>query len=193
MEKDFNTVRFLRFSANDPCECRFQDVVIDLVTDKLISGTISAGEENDDTWSVDVKNGFDTLPNPDCSIFAEVIDTGIYELLDENNNVIFKSEGYVPFLMNYYNCESCYDNFHGDYIELLIDDKKTGHLVHADKPKSIFNHKSDWVPVEHHPNLYEKGMNDAFNIILEILTSHDKFKISNAINVIKNFKNETEA
>ena len=193
MKKDFNTVRFLRFSANDPSECRFQDVVIDLVTDRLISGTISAGEENDDAWSVDVKNGFDTLPNPDRSIFAEVIDTGIYELLDENNNVIFKSEGCVPFLMNYYNCEFCYDNFHGDYIELLIDDKNTGHLAHADKPKSIFNHEGDWVPVEHHPNLYEKGMNDAFNIILEILTSHDKFKISNAINVIKNFKNETEA
>ena len=96
-------------------------------------------------------------------------------------------------LMNYYNYESCYDNFHGDYIELLIDDKNTGHLAHADKPKSIFNHEGDWVPVEHHPNLYEKGMNDAFNIILEILTSHDKFKISNAINVIKNFKNEEEA
>ena len=189
MEKDFNTVRFLRFSANDLCECRFQDVVIDLVTDRLISGTISAGEENDDTWSVDVKNGFDTLPNSDCSIFAKVVDTGTYELLDENHNVVFKSEGYVPFLMDYYNREPGY----GDYIELLIDDKNTGHLAHADKPKSIFNHEGDWVPVEHHPNLYEKGMNDAFNIILEILTSHDKFKISNAINVIKNFKNETEA
>ena len=189
MEKDFTTVRFLRFSADDPWECRFQDVVIDLVTDRLISGIIAAGSESDDTWSVDVKNGFDTLPNSDCSIFAKVVDTGIYELLDENHNVVFKSEGYVPFLMDYYNREPSY----GDYIELLIDDKNTGHLAHADKHKISFNYESDWLPVEQHPNLYEKGMNDAFNIILKILTSHDKFKITNAINVINNFKNKAEA
>lgn len=189
MEKDFTTVRFLRFSADDPWECRFQDVVIDLVTDRLIGGVIAAGSESDDDWSVDVKNGFDTLPNSDCSIFAKVVDTGIYELLDENYNVVFKSEGYVPFLMDYYNREPGY----GDCIELFIDDENTGHLAHADKHKISFNHESDWLPVEQHPNLYEKGMNDAFNIILKILTSHDKFKITNAINVINNFKNKAES
>lgn len=189
MEKDFTAVRFLRFSADDPWECRFQDVVIDLVTDRLISGIIAAGSENEDTWSVNVKNGFDTLPNSDCSIFAKVVDTGVYELLDENHNVVFKSEGYVPFLMDYYNREPGY----GDYIELFIDDEKTGHLAHASKHKISFNHESDWLPVEQHPNLYEKGMNDAFAIILKILMSDDKFKIENAINVINNFKNKSKA
>ena len=187
--KDFTNVRYLRFSANDPWECRFQDVVIDLVTDKLISGIIAAGSENEDTWSVYVKNGFDTLPNSDCSIFAKVVDTGIYELLDENHNVLFKSEGYVPFLMDYYNCRPGY----GDYIELLIDDKTTCHLAHSDKHKISFNHEDDWSPVEQHANLYEKGMNDAFNIIFKILTSDDKFKIENAINVINNFINNNNS
>ena len=46
MKKDFATVRFLRFSADDPWECRFQDVVIDLTTDRLISGIIAASSEN---------------------------------------------------------------------------------------------------------------------------------------------------
>lgn len=189
MEKDFTTVRFLKFSADDPWECRFQDVVIDLVTDRLISGIIAAGSKSEDMWSVDVKNGFDTLPNSDFSIFAKVVDTGVYELLDEKHNVVFKSEGYVPFLMDYYNREPGY----GDYIELLIDDENTGHLAHADKHKISFIWESDWLPVEKHQNLYEKGMNDAFNIILKILTSHDKFKITNAINVINNFKNNRES
>ena len=32
-------------------------------------------------------------------------------------------------------------------------------------------------------------MNDAFNIMLKILTSDDKFKIETAISVINNFEN----
>lgn len=185
MKKDFAAVRFLRFSADDPWECRFQDVVIDLTTDRLISGIISASSENEDTWSVNVKNGFDTLPNPECSIFAKVVDSGVYELLDENYNVLFKSEGYVPSLMDYYNRKPGF----GDYIKLLIDDENTGHLAHSDKHKSSFYNENEWIHVEQHPNLYEKGMNDAFNIMLKILTSDDKFKIETAINVINNFKN----
>ena len=70
MKKDFTAVRFLRFSADDPWECRFQDVVIDLTTDRLISGIIAASSENEDTWSVNVKNGFDTLPNPECDVYV---------------------------------------------------------------------------------------------------------------------------
>lgn len=189
MEKDFTDVRYFKFSANDPSEVEFYNVVIDLVTDRLISGIMSAGSENEDDWSVDIKKNISTLPNADFSIFAKVVDTGVYELLDENMNVLFKSEGYVPFLMDYYNREEGF----GDYIELLIDDVRTGHLAHDIKPKISFNHESDWLPVEQHPNLYEKGMNDAFNIILNILTSDDKFKIENAINVINNFKNKAEA
>ena len=42
MKKDFAAVRFLRFSADDPWECRFQDVVIDLTTDRWISVIIAA-------------------------------------------------------------------------------------------------------------------------------------------------------
>lgn len=185
MKKDFAAVRFLRFSADDPWECRFQDVVIDLTTDRLISGIIAASSENEDAWSVNVKNGFDTLPNPKCSIFAKVVDSGVYELLDENYNVLFKSEGYVPSLMDYYNRTPGF----GDYIKLLIDDENTGHLAHSDKHKISFYNESEWTHVEHHPNLYEKGMNDAFNIMLKILTSDDKFKIETAINVINNFRN----
>ena len=75
------------------------------------------------------------------------------------------------------------------FIKLLIDDENTGHLAHSDKHKSSFYNESEWTHVEQHPNLYEKGMNDAFNIMLKILTSDDKFKIETAINVINNFKN----
>lgn len=192
MVKDFTNVRYLKFSAIDSYEAEFIDVVIDLVTDCIISGVIKIGEEDEDRLTINVPNELDKLPNPDYSIFAKVVDTGSYYLLDEDKNVLFKSEGYVPFLMDYYNREPGY----GDCIELLIDNKNTGHLAHADKHKISFNHESDWLPVEQleqHPNLYEKGMNDAFNIILKILTSDDKFKIENAINVINNFKNKAEA
>jgi len=184
MEKDFTTVRFLRFSADDPWECRFQDVIIDLVDDCLVSGIISAGTESDDEWSINVKEGFDSLPNPNYSIFAKVVDTGIYELLDENHNVVFKSEGYVPSLMDYYTRNPGF----GDYIELFIDDIDKKHLAHSKKFKTSYNNPDDWEEVKsNHTNLYEKGMKDAFAIILSILTSNDKFKISNAINVINKF------
>ena len=162
MKKDFTAVRFLRFSADDPWECRFQDVVIDLTTDRLISGIIAASSENEDTWSVNVKNGFDTLPNPECAIFAKVVDSGIYELLDENYNVLFKSEGYVSFLMDYYNRKPGF----GDYIKLLIDNENIGHLAHSDKYKISFYNESEWTPVEQQTNLYEKGMNDVYNNML---------------------------
>lgn len=190
MGKDFTNVRFLRFSANDPWECIFQDVVIDLVTDRLIGGIIAAGSENEDTWSVDVKNGFDTLPNSDCSIFAKVVDTGVYELLDDDHNVLFKSEGYVPFLMDYYNRRPSY----GDCIELLIDDIETGHLAHANKHKISFNHESDWLPIEQHPNLYEKGMNDAFLSVRNVLMNAKSpdTAISDIFTLISNFNNKTE-
>ncbi len=189
MEKDFINVRYLKFSAEDPWETKFQDVIIDLVTDRLISGIICSGCENEDKWSIDINKDLANLPNPEYSIFAKVVDTGVYELLDEDLNPIFRSEGYVPSLMDFYNCEEGF----GDCIELFVDDLRTGHLTHNGTNKIKFNHAEDWEEIEQHPNLYEKGMNDAFNIILKILTSDDKFKITNAINVINNFKNKAEA
>lgn len=188
--KDYSNVRYFKFSAEDPWEIKFTDIVIDLVTDCMISGIISSGRENDDKWSVDVEKNLNELPNPNYSIFAKVVDTGVYWLLDENMQPVYKSEGYVPSLMDYYNKNKGF----GDYIELLVDDISTGRLAHSTDYKTKFNRDTDWENVEAtEPNLYSKGMNDAFSIILNILTSDDKSKVENAINTINNFKNKSNS
>ena len=188
--KDYTNVRYFKFSAEDPWEIKFTDIVIDLVTDCMISGIISSGRENEEKWSVYINKNLNELPNPSYSFFAKVVDTGVYWLLDENMQPVYKSEGYVPSLMDYYNRNKGF----GDYIELLIDDISTGHLYHSAHHKIKFNQDTDWENAEAtEPNLYSKGMNDAFNIILKILTSDDKCKVENAINVINNFKNRAES
>ena len=141
--KDFTNVHYLKFSAEDPCEIKFTDIVIDLVTDCIISGVISSGRENEDKWSIDIKKNLNELPNSKYSFFAKVVDTGVYWLLDENMHPVYKSESYVPSLMDYYNCEPGY----GDYIELSIDNENTWHLAHANKHKISFNYEDDWQPV----------------------------------------------
>lgn len=186
MEKDFTNVRYLKFSAIDDYEAEFIDVVIDLVTDCIISGVIKIGEEDEDRLTINVPKDLDKLPNAEYSIFAKVVDTGSYYLLDEDKNVLFKSvDYYVPSLMDYYNGEPGF----GDCIDLYIEDIKTGKLKHHGSNKISYNNHDDWKEVDEAENLYHKGMMDAFNIIYKILTSHDDYKVTNAINVINNFKN----
>ena len=91
MKKDFTNVRYLKFSAHDPWEVEFYNVIIDLTKDCLVSGIIKSGNENDYKWSINIEKNLNELPNTDSSIFAKVVDSGIYHLLDENMNELFIS------------------------------------------------------------------------------------------------------
>lgn len=192
MEKDFTKVRYLKFSAEDTFECVFYDVIIDLVDDRLVSGIIKFGEEGQYDTTINIEKNLEDLVNHEYSIFAKVVDSGMYWLLDENFNALFKSEGYVPKLMDYYNGEEGF----GDYIDLYIDDIKTGKLRHHDGVKIAYNRVDDWEEIEQiekTPNLYVKGMNDAFDAIMRIIQDPNgrDFALQNIITFINSRRNDT--
>lgn len=191
MKKDFTNVRYLKFSAHDPWEVEFYNVIIDLTKDCLVSGIIKSGNENDYKWSINIEKNLNELPNTDSSIFAKVVDSGIYHLLDENMNELFICEGYVPRLLDYYNVK----NGFGDCIELLIDNVSSKQLHHNEKPKLYYNDPNDWRIIKNEPNLYAKGMKDAFSLIRNVLMNAKTpdTAISNIFTLISNFNNKTES
>lgn len=191
--KDFSKVRYLKFSADDPYECTFKDVIIDLVEDKMIYGFITIGsiEDGDERITFDVEHNLSELQHGDkFSIFAKVVDSGVYYLLDENMNEVFISEGYVPRLMDYYNVERGF----GDYIELKFDDINTGKLWHQEQNKISYNDEDEWNEVQHKSlNLYEKGMLDAFALVKRTLTNAKTPDIGaiDVLSLIVNFENKS--
>lgn len=193
--KDFSKIRYLKINAEDPYECVFRDVIIDLVEDTLVSGTIMFGsiEENEDRYTVNIRDGLDDLPNNDASIFAKVVDNGIYHLLDDEMNEVFVSEGYVPNLMDYYNVEQGY----GDYIDIRIENTDKKKLHHKQTSKITFNDVDDWTEVEREtqPNMYAKGMCDAFVIVKKTLIGADtpEIGVADVLNLIANFKTRRES
>lgn len=185
---NFDKVKYLKFTAKDDYEDKvsFKDVVIDLVTDCLMCGTISR-EVNGQNISVDLTELKDTSKMfKEISFFAKVVDTGTYFLLDENMNIIYKSEGYVPSLFDYYHVDG---RGYGDYIELTVDNVSNGHLAHKNERKIDFNDEEDWECVCDTID-YDKGMNDAYNLILGIIEqSENKSNIvASIISFINNFK-----
>ena len=88
--------------------------------------------ENDDEWCVDVDIATGKIKNwpqgRDGEVFAKVVDTGSYYLLDENNNIVAAiKRGYVP------NKAIPPKNGYSDYIHLFIN--KTGKITNwYDKP-----------------------------------------------------------
>ena len=151
MEKDFSKVRYLKFNAKDEFGPEFINVIIDLTTDKVIDGIIKVND-NDSSDSSDssdndkpriIINGKNKAGNLICTkynVFAKVVDSGEYYLLDEELTPVFKSIGYVPSLMDYYNNEPGY----GDYIDLTFMELDRGKLKHANRPKINFNNVSEW-------------------------------------------------
>lgn len=196
--KDFSKVKYLKFSADDYQEMNFTDVVIDLLNDTLVSGIMTFGGIDDsDKTMVDINVNIKDIVNYNYSIFAKVVDSGDYYLLDENMNVLYESHGYVPKLMDYYNLSEGF----GDYIELLIDDIDRKHLKHADSSKVNFNNENEWTEVdttETSCNLYHKGLNDGFDAVRRIIINdandgvESSLTLSRIISLIANFdKNNT--
>jgi len=185
--KDFSNIHYLRFSAQDPYEAEFYDVVIDLTTDCIISGIIKIGEYDSKSprLTINASKGFDNLVNSNHSIFAKVVDSGTYQLLDDKMNAIYEHEGYVPKLMDYYNNNEGF----GDYIDLTVDNLETGHLKHNVRTKIDFNDPDEWTEVNEQPNLYTKGMIDAFTSIKKIIRESDSndIAVANIIITINNF------
>ena len=183
---DFTNVRYLKFSAQDPWEAEFYNVVIDLVTDRIIDGIIKIGEEGEKCVIVNGKRAKYDFINPDYSIFAKVVDTGSYYLLDENMNVIFESHGYVPKLMDYYNTEPGF----GDCIDIKIENLENGKLCHKNTSKINYNNPDDWTPVCKIPNLYAKGMFDTFAIIKNIITNSEdnNVAVANVLSTIHKYE-----
>ena len=81
---------YLRINAIDPTYIGLRDVLINLDTDRIESGTINLYKEGKEISSSiqEYVQFYDT-------IFAKVVDLGIYEIID-NDNVIIRQEGYVP-------------------------------------------------------------------------------------------------
>lgn len=143
--KDFSTIRYFKFSAIDPSEAEFCNVIIDLFDDKIISGVIKIGEEGEDreTIIVNGRNKWGNLVNPEYSIFAQVNDKGSYYLLDEKGMPVYEHHGSVPKLMKYYNEHPILDNC----IDILIENLETGKLKHSSKHKINYNDINDWIEI----------------------------------------------
>ena len=189
MEKDFSTIRYLKFTACDPWEAEFCDVVIDLENDTIVSGTIKIGEENEDKRTIIVnKNGWENLEKSNYSIFAKVVDEGSYYLLDNDMKPVYECHGYVPSLMDYYNCEPGY----GDYIDIKIVDTKKSLLFHQSEHKTKYNDHDEWTLIMKDDNNknYVNGMKDAYNSIRKIINNNANAEdsITEILNLINNYK-----
>lgn len=80
---------YLRINAIDPTYIGLQDVLINLDTDHIESGTINLYKEGEEISSSiqEYVQFYDT-------IFTKVRDLGVYEIIDDY--VIIRQEGYVP-------------------------------------------------------------------------------------------------
>lgn len=168
--KDFSQVKYLKFSAHDPWECNFIDVVIDLTTNQLVSGRLEIGdwEDPEGLLKIDISKDSDMkkLSEVKNIIFGKVVDTGSYYLLDENNNVLFQCDKwYVPSLLDYYNVDRGY----GDCIYFKVNGIRS--LVKSDQ-KNIwdFNQEDDWT---------ENKINQDIDIIDSILSIINEGNLSN--------------
>ena len=190
MEKDFSRVKYLKFSAIDPEEAEFCDIVINLETDKIESGMIKIGEEGDDKVIVNGLNKWGNLVNPEYSIYAAVGNNGSYYLLDEKLNPLYEHHGNVPKLMKYYNEHSILDNC----IDIKIVDLEKSLLAHNDKHKINFNDPDDWHPVmtDMNKKYYAYGIEDAYDSIRKIINNNDNAKdsLTAILTLINNFKRE---
>ena len=145
--KDFGEVRYLKFSAKDEFGPEFINVIIDLTTDKIFSGNININDSDSSDSDCDsprfIINGRNKAGNiikSHYNVFAKVVDSGEYYLLDKEFHPIFKCLGYVPHLMDYYNNEPGY----GDYIDLTFIELDRGKLKHSNMSKIYFNNDDDW-------------------------------------------------
>lgn len=107
-------IKYLRINAVDPYEIGILDLVINLETNSIESGSIIKYKDYKE---------FEVIPIAEyCKkhnlIYAKVVDNGRYESLDENFNVISDIQSYVPEWINLkYNQHEGY----GDYIDFKID------------------------------------------------------------------------
>lgn len=154
--KDYSKIKYLKFSAEDEYEgIRFQNIIIDLASDRIESGYLTLGEAGDPFKSTYNLNDnpenytkFKELLNTNDNIlhlFAKVVDSGEYYLLDEKFNELYKCIGYVPHLMDYYSVRPCY----GDYIRLNIKENKILEIPEENKKRSkiSYNYDEDWLPI----------------------------------------------
>ena len=186
MEKDFTRVKYLKFSAIDPEEAEFCDIVINLETDKIETGMIKIGEEGDDKIIVNGKNKWGNLVNPEYSIYANVSNNGSYYILDKKLNPLYEHYGSVPNLMKYYNKHPILDNC----IDIKIVDLEKSLLAHNIKPKISFNNPDDWTPVmtDMNKRYYANGMKDAYDSIKMIIDNNTAEDSMTAIlTLINNF------
>ena len=189
MEKDFSRVKYLKFTACDPWEAEFHDVVINLEDDIIVSGIIKIGEENEDRTTIIVnKNGWENLEKSDYSIFAKVVDEGSYYLLDNDMKPVYECHGYVPSLMDYYNCEPGY----GDCIDIKIVDTNKSLLFHHPEHKIKYNDHDDWTLIitDDNNKNYADGIEDAYDSIRKIINNNDNAEdsITEILNLINNYK-----
>ena len=183
--KDFGKVKYFKFSAIDPDEAEFCDIIINLETDRIESGMIKIGEEGDDKIIVNGLNNWGNLVNPEYSIFGKVDDSGSYYLLDKDMNPIFEHHGNVPNLMKYYNEHPILDNC----IDIKIIDLEKSLLAHNIKPKISFNNPDDWDEIMSDDKItgYHKGMGEAYRIIINII-NNSKDPIKDILHEINKFK-----
>ena len=137
LKNDYSNIHYLKFTAEDSA-LRFYNVIIDLYTNSLVSGIITY-DMPDDSKSINVENDIHSLKG--IQLFAKPVDTGCYWLLDKDKNPVYKSYGYVPSIMEFFNISEGF----GDYIDLeIINIKKK--LLKTNTLHNIiyFNKDDDW-------------------------------------------------
>lgn len=106
-------IKYLRINAVDGLELGIRDLIIDLETNKMLSGFIDEFEDYKMISTVSIED----YAKEHNGIWAKVVDNGRYDLLNENNEIVSSVQGYVPEWVDArYNCNEGF----GDYIDFEI-------------------------------------------------------------------------
>lgn len=106
-------IKYLRINAVDGLKLGIRNLIIDLETNKILSGIIDEFEDYKIISTVSIED----YAKKHNNIWAKVIDNGRYDLLNENNEIVSSVQGYVPEWVDArYNCNEGF----GDYIDFEI-------------------------------------------------------------------------
>lgn len=113
--------KYIKINAKDFGLIEFNNVILNIETGEWVDGMVIIYEGDEE---INYKySDIDKVNDREVNLFAKVVDTGTYELLDENMNPVKKLENfYVPKILERFNTSNGY----GDYLEFILirkDDK----------------------------------------------------------------------
>jgi len=204
---NYSKIKYLQFSVESEFEgIKFQDIIINLETDRIEGGYLTLGETDDpfkETYNLNEcpenYEKFKELLKPNFVLCAKITNGGEYFLLDEKCNKIYECIGHIPRLMDFYNIRPS----EGVYFYLCIKENKLLRVSEENKKKGkvLYNSDDDWNLLSSNINLpemsqdYIDGWNDGFMSLEaameDLLTEYIPKIVSEVITVLGNINNKT--